>query len=57
MLRKMRKEDADIEQRIFASIHAVNIDTFPGWKADGAEHSFLETYNSEHRHVQDEDEQ
>ena len=45
MLRKMRSEDPDIEQRVFSSIHAVNIDTFPGWKASGQEHSFLETYD------------
>ena len=45
MLRKMRAEDPDIEQRVFSSIHAVNIDTFPGWKASGQEHSFLETYD------------
>ena len=45
MLRKMRSEDPDIEQRVFSSIHAVNIDTFPGWKAGGQEHSFLETYD------------
>ena len=45
MLRKMRSEEPDIEQRVFSSIHAVNIDTFPGWKAGGQEHSFLETYD------------
>ena len=45
MLRKMRSEDPDIEQRVFSSIHAVNIDTFPGWKAGGQEHSFLEIYD------------
>ena len=45
MLRKMRSEDPDIEQRVFSSIHAVNIDTFPGWTAGGQEHSFLETYD------------
>ncbi len=45
MLRKMRRDDPDIEQRIFSSIHAVNSDTFPGWKAGGEEHSFLENYD------------
>ena len=33
-----------IEQSIFRSIHAVNLDTFPGYKTRDEEHSFLERY-------------
>ena len=44
LLKQLCQKDPDIEQRIFASIHAVNIRTFPGWKEGGEEHSFLEWY-------------
>ena len=45
LLQELSREDPDIGQRVFASIHAVNIDTFPGWKSKGEEHSFLEAYD------------
>lgn len=44
LLRELRGRDPDIEKRIFNSIHAVCLDTFPGYKLGGEEHSFLERY-------------
>lgn len=44
LLQKLRQEDPDIEKRIFNSIHSVCLDTFPGYKLRGEEHSFLERY-------------
>ena len=44
MIRDLKTTEPDIERRIFASLHTVNIQTFPGWKEDGQEHSFLEKY-------------
>ena len=44
MIEALRRTEPDIELRIFASLHSVNIQTFPGWKEDGQVHSFLEKY-------------
>ena len=34
----------NIEKNIFNSLHSVCIETFPGYKAGGEPHSFLEDY-------------
>ena len=44
MLKEMKKTSPDIEKCIFNSIHTVQLDTFPGWKDSGGEHSFLDNY-------------
>ncbi len=44
MIRSLKATEPDIELRIFAALHTVNIQTFPGWKEGGKEHSFLERY-------------
>ena len=44
MIRALKATEPDIELRIFAALHTVNIRTFPGWKEGGVEHSFLEKY-------------
>lgn len=44
LLRQLREKDEDIEKRIFNSIHSVCLDTLPGYKLEGEEHSFLERY-------------
>lgn len=45
LLRRLKKDDPLIEISIFNSIHSVNLDMFPGYKADGVAHSFLEGYD------------
>lgn len=44
LLRRLKRDNPNIEKSIFNSIHAVSLDTFPGYKHDGREHTFLETY-------------
>ncbi|MDD6187544.1 MAG: tRNA 2-thiocytidine biosynthesis TtcA family protein [Oscillospiraceae bacterium] len=44
MLKEMKKTSPDIEKCIFNAIHTVQLDTFPGWKDSGGEHSFLDNY-------------
>ena len=44
LLRRLRQDNPDIEKSIFNSLHAVSLPTFPGYKADGVSHSFLERY-------------
>ena len=45
LLKSLRKVNPDVEKCVFNSIHAVNLDTFPGWKSRGETHSFLEWYD------------
>ncbi|MBR4394327.1 MAG: tRNA 2-thiocytidine biosynthesis protein TtcA, partial [Oscillospiraceae bacterium] len=47
LIRELRKTNPNIDQNIFHAIHAVHLDTFPGYKSDGDMHSFLEKYNEE----------
>ena len=47
LLKQLRKVNPDIEKSVFNSIHAVNLDTFPGWKTRGEAHSFLEWYDDQ----------
>lgn len=44
LLRRLKRDNPNIEKSIFNSIHAVCLDTMPGYKAHGIEHSFLENY-------------
>ena len=45
LLRRLKRDDPNIEKSIFNSIHAVKLDTMPGYKTRGVEHSFLEGYD------------
>ena len=44
LLKTLRRDNPDVEKSVFNAIHAVCLDTFPGWKSRGEEHSFLEWY-------------
>ena len=44
LIRELKKTNSNIEHSIFKSIHAVCLDTMPGYKSDGIEHTFLEKY-------------
>ena len=43
--RQLSKTNPNIENSIFRSIHAVALDTMPGFKTEGQEHSFLERFD------------
>jgi tRNA(Ile)-lysidine synthase TilS/MesJ len=45
LLKQLRESDPDVDDRIFRSVHMVNLDTVIGYKKGGAEHSFLEGYD------------
>ena len=45
LLKDLRRDNPDVEKSVFNAIHAVSLDTFPGWKTGGVEHSFLEKYD------------
>ena len=47
LIRRLRKDNPNIDRSIFNAIHAVHIDTFPGYKRDGEIHSFLEQFRRE----------
>ena len=44
LLKRLKRDNPDIEKSVFNSIHSVCLDTMPGWKTKGEEHSFLENY-------------
>ena len=44
LLRRLKRDSPNIEKSVFNAIHAVMLDTFPGWKSGGEVHSFLESY-------------
>ena len=46
LIRELSKHNPDLENSIFHSLHAVNLDTFPEYKTKGAYHSFLEQYET-----------
>ena len=48
LLRQLKRTNPNIEKSIFNSIHAVTLDTFPGYKLKGEEHFFLEKYDRSH---------
>ena len=45
LIAELKKANPIIEKSIFKSIHSVCLDTMPGWKTHGEEHSFLENYD------------
>ena len=45
LLRRLRRDNPNIERSIFNSIHAVNLDMMPGYKSGGVLHSFLDDYD------------
>ena len=45
LLRRLRRDNPNIERSIFNSIHSVNLDMMPGYKTGGVLHSFLEDYD------------
>ena len=46
LLRRLKRDNPNIENSIFRSIHAVALDTMPGYKSEGVEHSFLERFHA-----------
>ena len=45
LLKRLSRDDPKVEQNVFNSIHVLQLDTMPGWKKDGVEHTFLEWYD------------
>ncbi|MDO4805031.1 MAG: ATP-binding protein [Lachnospiraceae bacterium] len=44
LIRELKKAHPGIEDSIFNAVHAVQLDTFPGYKTNGEMHSFTEGY-------------
>ncbi len=45
LLARLKEINPNVEKNVFQSLHAVCLDTFPGYKTGGMEHSFLEGYD------------
>ncbi len=46
LIRALKQTNPEIEHNIFKALHAVQIESFPGYKANGNMHSFLENYDT-----------
>lgn len=46
LIKELSKTNPNLANSIFNAIHAVHIDTFPGYKSGGEDHSFLEKYGA-----------
>lgn len=45
LIRELKRENPNIEKSIFQSLHNLALDTFPGYKSEGVEHTFLERFD------------
>ncbi len=45
LIHELRRDNPNIERSIFNSIHAVCLDTMPGYKTNGDYHSFLDAFS------------
>ena len=44
LLKQLKRDNKNVEQSIFQSLHMINLDTTIGYKLNGQEHSFLDEY-------------
>lgn len=44
LIKELKQNNPNIEKCIFNSVHSVCLDTFPGYKSAGKDHSFLDNY-------------
>ena len=49
LIRQLKKDNPLIDKSIFNSIHAVSLDTMPGYKTHGKTYSFLDNYYTNER--------
>lgn len=47
LIRRLSRDNPNLERSLFNAAHNVCLDTFPGYKLNGEEHSFLEHYDEE----------
>ena len=47
LIKDLKKVNPNVEHNIFTSLHAVCLDTMPGYKQGGEYHTFLESFNAE----------
>lgn len=45
LIAELKKENPNVENNIFQSIHNVQLDTMAAYKQDGVRHSFLEKFD------------
>jgi len=53
LLKMLRETNPDIEKNVFSAIHAVSLDTMPGWKIGGQSYSFLDEYDKKRPQEED----
>ena len=51
LIREIKKQNPDVEQNLFNSLHNVSLDTMIGYKQDGVEHSFLDKFAQDGKEI------
>ena len=54
LLRRLKRDNPNIEKSIFNSIHSVCLDTMVGYKSRGVTHTFTEIYNTRTEELKEE---
>ena len=54
LLRRLKRDNPNIEKSIFNSIHSVCLDTMVGYKSHGVTHTFTEIYNTRTEELKEE---
>jgi hypothetical protein len=47
IIKELKKDNPDVDEAIFRSIHNVNMSTMVAWRKNGIHHTFLEDYEEE----------
>ena len=47
IIKELKKDNPDVDEAIFRSIHNVNMSTMVGWRKKGIHHTFLEDYEED----------
>ena len=45
--KELKKDNPEVDEAIFRSIHNVNMSTMVGWRKKGIHHTFLEDYEED----------
>ncbi len=51
LIKQIKKQNPDVEQNLFKSLHNVSLDTLIGYKQEGIEHSFLDKFKNDGKEI------
>ena len=51
LIKQIKKQNPDVEQNLFKSLHNVSLDTLIGYKQEGTQHSFLDKFKNDGKEI------